>query len=425
MKRLTLGLTTVGLICAAIAWSDTGKNGRPELTFQLEARNPVTHLRLNNGPESFQFAIVSDRTGGHRPRIFSQAVEQLNLLQPEFVVSVGDLIEGYSEDRARVAAEWLEFQTYVSRLQMPFFYVPGNHDITNLMMDRLWKEKFGRSYYEFVYKNVLFLMLNSEDPPGKSGGNISPEQHQFIRKALEANRQCYWTLVFLHKPMWHYGDPSSNGWLEVEKLLGDRPYTVFAGHLHNYRKFVRNGRNFYQLATTGGISKMRGVEYGEFDHVVWVTMKKDGPVLANILLDSILTEDLQQPVTDEPGVSTEGRLACHPVRGVVFFDGFPTAGAYVVAQRIDEQSRRAVRADGFVAADGSFTLSTYTANDGAPAGEYVVTVVWRQPFYGPDGKPGANRLPARYADLKQSPLRVVVKPGQNEWILELKSSESE
>jgi len=37
---------------------------------------------------------------------------------------------------------------------------------------------------------------------------------------------------------------------------------------------------------------MRGVEEGEFDHFVWVTMKKDGPVLANILLDAVLPMNL-------------------------------------------------------------------------------------------------------------------------------------
>ena len=54
---------------------------------------------------------VSDRTGGHRARIFSQAVEQINLLQPAFVVSVGDLIEGYTKDTTKLADQWTEFQT--------------------------------------------------------------------------------------------------------------------------------------------------------------------------------------------------------------------------------------------------------------------------------------------------------------------------
>ena len=37
--------------------------------------------------------------------MFSRAVKQVNLLQPEFVVCVGDLIEGYTENRERLARD--------------------------------------------------------------------------------------------------------------------------------------------------------------------------------------------------------------------------------------------------------------------------------------------------------------------------------
>src|SRR4051794_11564104 len=102
MKRTLLGLTAVALLGVAVAWSRP-KAGAPELDFAQEKLNPVTHLRLNNDPAEFQFAVVSDRTGGHRARVFSRAVDQLNLMQPEFVVSVGDLIEGYTENREEMA----------------------------------------------------------------------------------------------------------------------------------------------------------------------------------------------------------------------------------------------------------------------------------------------------------------------------------
>src|SRR5262249_33894553 len=174
-------------------------------------------------------------------------------------------------------------------------------------------------------------------------------------------------------------------------------YTVFCGHIHHYQKFVRQGRNYYQLATTGGGSKMRGVPHGEFDHIVWVTMKKTGPVLANILLDAILPEDLRVPDSEEPGISTASRQKTHPICGKVFFEGAPIPQAYVVFTPAGGNAKKGVRADGIAEADGSFTLSTYTANDGIPAGEYGVTVVWRKPFYDPAGKPGPNLLPERYA----------------------------
>jgi len=57
-------------------------------------KNPWTGLTPNWSSDQFQFAVVADRTGGHRRGVFSKAVQQINLMHPEFVMSVGDLIEG-------------------------------------------------------------------------------------------------------------------------------------------------------------------------------------------------------------------------------------------------------------------------------------------------------------------------------------------
>jgi hypothetical protein len=419
MKSLVLGFVVVLLLTAAVAWSGP-KETKPEFAFTSEKRNPVTHLKLNNAADEFQFAIISDRTGGHRARVFSQAVKQLNLLQPEFVVSVGDLIEGYTENKARLTKEWREFQTYVSRLEMPFFYVPGNHDIANKVQGKLWEEKFGRSYYDFTYRNTLFVVLNSDDLASGPTGTISATQRAWLKKTLEANDKARWTLVFLHQPLWAMAKLKESGWLEVEKLLLGRPYTVFAGHLHRYQKFVRQGQNYYMLATTGGSSRMRGVAYGEFDHLVWVTMKKDGPILANILLDGILRPDLRPIRSEEEADPILNRKSTQPVQGKVLLDGRPIAGAYVsFSQQL--KGPGPAHADAMTEGDGAFTLSTYTANDGAPAGDYAVTVTWRRPLFTADGKPGPNSLPERYAIAKTSGLQFKVKPGANDFTIELMS----
>jgi hypothetical protein len=417
MKRLLLGLAAAVLLGAALA-SSGSRAPRPELDFRREKLNPVTHVRLNNDPADFQFVIVSDRTGGHRPEVFTRAVDQINLLQPEFVVSVGDLIEGYTREAKEAGRQWREFQGMVSRLEMPFFYVPGNHDLSNKTQVGLWQAKFGRRWYEFVYRDVIFLMLNSEDPPGIDYGAISDEQVAWLEKTLAAHPNPRWTFVFLHKPMWIMPTLDGNGWLKVEKLLAGRKYTVFAGHVHHYEKFVRQGQNHYMLATTGGASMMRGTEYGEFDHVVWATMKKDGPVLANILLDGILREDLAPIRNDEQGVKEYYRQPTHRVAGKVTFDGKPIPGAYIVFRGIGKE-RRLPRADGTVESDGTFRLSTYTAFDGAPAGEYAVTVELRKPRFTADGRQGPNQLPSRFADSTKSGLRVTVKPGPNNFDFQL------
>ena len=46
-------------------------------------------------------------------------------------MSVGDLIEGYTLKEDVINKQWDEFDGYVKKFEMPFFYVPGNHDLTN------------------------------------------------------------------------------------------------------------------------------------------------------------------------------------------------------------------------------------------------------------------------------------------------------
>jgi hypothetical protein len=130
------------------------------------------------------------------------------------------------------------------------------------------------------------------------------------------------TLVALHRPIWSEANrEKSAGW--KGELLAGRKYTAFAGHVHRYQKIVRNGMNHYQFATTGGSSRMRGTRDGEFDHIVWVTMKKDGPVLANIR-SMASARELQRL---RPTSRVWGNQADVPRQGQGHCDGTPAVGA--------------------------------------------------------------------------------------------------
>jgi hypothetical protein len=276
------------------------RDNQHDLLTQPNRPLPWTNLDLNNDPKNFQFLILTDRTGGNRPGVFEQGIEKINLLQPEFVLSVGDLIDGYTEDPVIVKNQWNEFDALVSRLNMPFFYVPGNHDITNKMMEDMWVERFGSTYYYFVYRDVLFLCLNSEEALTAHASTVfSEDQINFIEKTLKENQEVRWTLLFFHKPAWMvleydgYGEDAlaKTKWDRIEKLLQNRKYTVFAGHIHRYTHRVRQKQDYITLATMGGGSSLRGPVFGQFDHVVWVTMTDNGPVLANLMLDGIWDKD--------------------------------------------------------------------------------------------------------------------------------------
>ena len=251
------------------------------------AVKPWTHLNFYNDPKNFKFAIVSDRAGGVRPGVFEDAAKKLNLILPEFVMSVGDFIPGNTADRAKLAKEWAEFDAELKPLKVPFFFVPGNHDINNDVMRDVWNERSGVPYYSFVYKDVLFLALDST---GEKGDIIPDAQVALMKKALDKYPDARWTFVFLHHPLWL--NPAPSGFAKIEKLLDGRRHTVIAGHFHRYLYEWRNNTNYYVLASTGGGSKLRGPRYGEFDHVTLVTVTEEGPVMANLTLDGILPHNV-------------------------------------------------------------------------------------------------------------------------------------
>jgi hypothetical protein len=104
----------------------------------------------------------------------------------------------------------------------------------------------------------------------------------------------------------------------------------------------------------------------------------------------------------------------YPVRGKVLYLGKPTPGARVYLHPRDEANKSAgVRPSGTVQEDGSFRITTYRTDDGAPAGSYAVTVVWMD--HGKRGDDdGKSRLPDRYASPTTSKLTVEVKETDND-----------
>ena len=70
-----------------------------------------------------------------------------------------------------------------------------------------------------------------------------------------------------------------------------------------------------------------------------------------------------------------------PVEGTVLIRGKPAEGVQVFLHPRDVSQRGKPR--GVTDADGRFRLRTYHDGDGAPAGDYTVTVYWPAP-YNPD-----------------------------------------
>jgi len=116
------------------------------------------------------------------------------------------------------------------------------------------------------------------------------------------------------------------------------------------------------------------------------------------------------------GCSTKAGL--NQVRGKVLYEGQPAVGAKVIFHPKDHSDPQALRPCGFVAEDGSFTLSSHEPGDGAPAGDYVVIVVWPDKSgegRGPDIKqPSRDRLRGAYSNPEKPLLQTCVANGDND-----------
>lgn len=319
---VVIGLTLAASLVAGCAGSRaSGTSEIFEHELATEGTPWTTELEDHEG--EFTFAIVSDLTGGERDRIFEVAIEQLSLLRPRFIMTVGDLIDGASEDADALHAEWDSFDDRALRAPVPLFRVSGNHDATAQPLRDVWAERYGPLYYHFVYDDVLFLVLDTEDytperrlemrnarnealevadraeleqteyyqMPERLTGEIGPEQSAYFQRVLADHPSTRWTLLFMHKPVWQRHDEPD--FAAVEAALANRPYTVFNGHFHRYTHTIKNGRDHIMLGTTGGGQNPN--DEMSFDHVTLVTMDEDGPHVAHLRLDGILDETGKVP----------------------------------------------------------------------------------------------------------------------------------
>src|SRR5690349_7636315 len=95
------------------------------LVFGLGA---IAALPAANEPKNdFRFSILGDRTGDADQRVYERVWRELDSLHPDFVINVGDTIQGGND--ATAEAEWQALRPLWNRYRYPQYFTPGNHDI--------------------------------------------------------------------------------------------------------------------------------------------------------------------------------------------------------------------------------------------------------------------------------------------------------
>ena len=114
--------------------------------------------------QPFSFVQMCDTQlgmGGYEQDIqaFKQAVKQINILKPDFVIICGDLVD-IADD-----SSFSDFLKIKESFTVPCYCAAGNHDVENIPNDTTlsyYRNAIGKDYYEFRHKGYSFIVTNSQ-----------------------------------------------------------------------------------------------------------------------------------------------------------------------------------------------------------------------------------------------------------------------
>lgn len=243
--------------------------------------------------KSFRFAVVGDRTGACVGGVFSEVIDEVILLDPDFVMCVGDLIHGYTEDTLAIHAQWDTLLDIVKRLPCAFYYVAGNHEIQNEIDRRIYEQRTGvKRYYSFDHKNSHFIILDNTMTYWTVPQEMGQEQIEWLKRDLEKHKNADNTFVFYHIPTYLYALESDTTDPLVDIFEEYDVEIVFTGHHHQYSYLERHGTEYIDVGSSGGGMGTRDFARGHFFHFLMVSVRGEDNSIAVIRKDNVFRRDV-------------------------------------------------------------------------------------------------------------------------------------
>ena len=131
---------------------------------------------------------------------FLQAIDTINDLKPDFVITGGDMIMDALRQRyGKADSLYTLYQETEKSLKMPVYHTMGNHEIYGIYSgsgadpkhpdygEKMFENHFGKSYYSFDHKGWKFMIINSVEDAGKDHyiGLIDEKQVAWIKEELK------------------------------------------------------------------------------------------------------------------------------------------------------------------------------------------------------------------------------------------------
>ncbi len=189
--------------------------------------------------------LFADRHGSLRGAVTYETLQSAiahyldNDFAADFVALTGDIVQ---DDSAEAYAHCHEL---VSSLALPVLCVPGNHDVRNLMRDRLPEPPF--AYCDSVeYGNWLITGIDSCSA-GRAGGRIAERELRRMEEAIAASNAGHVMICLHHPPV-----PMHSRWLDsvgldngdeflTRAVSAGRVRIAIFGHVHQHYDATHEG----------------------------------------------------------------------------------------------------------------------------------------------------------------------------------------
>jgi 3',5'-cyclic AMP phosphodiesterase CpdA len=217
------------------------------------------HSASSEPNNNFRFSILGDRTGDAEPQVYEAVWRDVSVLHPDFVINVGDTIQGGNDSTAE--AEWRALRPLWDRSKLQQFFTPGNHDIWSELSRRIYEKETGHpAFYGFNYQDAHFTVLDNSQTE-----ILSDQQMEFLERDLQRNKARDPKFVLFHKPFWLIPvmfQSSQFPFHQLIKRYGVR--YVISGHGHQYVRAVDDGIVYLEAGSSGGKLKGQGFAQGWF-----------------------------------------------------------------------------------------------------------------------------------------------------------------
>jgi len=227
----------------------------------------LTDIHL--GPEGYYKGML--RRISKNVKIFlDDFVDEINNnIKPDFVVILGDLVNGVDEVTDKNNIDYIV--KLLKNLKCPVYFVAGNHDLKNISEDelaKLFNQK--KLYYSFDSGNFHFIVLFSKVLEDRSIW-IPDEQKEWLKQDLDKTDKK--SIIFVHHGLadqdltgnpWFEGRPKNcliSNREEIRNIFSasNKVIASFNGHLHWDKQDIHNNIPYFTIQSLTENENNKGV----------------------------------------------------------------------------------------------------------------------------------------------------------------------